>query len=83
MHPGALVVVFLSFWSITLVGVYLMVLALSNLQQQHSASQLAVSQGFVLIVRQRLFQFISLLLLLLGAALTGSGILFLYMVVYG
>ncbi len=78
MNAQAMVLVFISFWSISAVGVYLAVVGLDNLDR-HS-----VSNG----ARRALFPRLLLqawdgAVLLMGGLLAVSGMLFLYMVVYG
>ncbi len=80
MHPGALIAAFISFWSISAVGVYLIVAGLSDLGHQGSATH---PGGILFFLRQRLFQSWDIFLLLLGTLLAGLGVFFLYMVAYG
>lgn len=82
MNPAALILAYVSFWSIMAVGVYLMVVALSNLRGQHLDSRASTARGPLLLLR-RLARLWDVLLLLLGAVLAASGMFFLYMVAYG
>ena len=82
MNAAAVILVFISFWSITAVGVYLAVVGLDNLGRHDLASRGPAARGYVSIVR-RLSPVWDAVLLLLGALLAASGVLFLYMVAYG
>jgi hypothetical protein len=83
MAPGALIVAFLSFWSIMVVGVYLTVTALGNLRDHRIASHPLGARGPLFQIRYRLLQSRDVCLLFLGILLAGSGIVFLYLVAYG
>ncbi len=83
MEPGAFILAFISFWSIAVVGGYLMVVGLSNLPRHGLVSRPPAASHLLLLLRQRLFLLWDVFLLLIGALLAASGMFFLYMVVYG
>ena len=82
MNPAALVIAFISFWSVTAVGVYLAVVGIDNLQRHYRQVRGAGVAGRTL-MRRWLFDAWDAVVLMLGLLLFVSGILFLYMVVYG
>ncbi len=82
MNPAALILAYISFWSIIAVGVYLSVVGLDNLRRHDLASRAPGGRSYLFLLR-RLFQIWDSVLVLLGALLAVSGVLFLYMVVYG
>lgn len=83
MSPAALILVFVSCWSIAVVGAYLMVMGLGNLREHRLASRPPGVGSPLLFLRQRLFLLWDLFLLLMGTLLAASAMLFLYIMVYG
>lgn len=83
MDPAALILVFISFWSIAVVGGYLVVVGLGNLRDNRLDSRPPVTHGPFLHLRRRLSLIRDVFLLALGTLLAVSAMLFLYMVVYG
>lgn len=83
MDPAALILVFISFWSIAVVGGYLVVVGVGNLRDNHLDSRPPVTHGSFLHLRRRLSLIWDVFLLALGTLLAVSAMLFLYMVVYG
>ncbi len=83
MDPAALILVFISFWSIAVVGGYLVVVGLGNLRDNRLDSRPPVTHGPFLYLRRRLSLIWDVFLLALGTLLAVSAMLFLYMVVYG
>lgn len=83
MNPAALILVFVSCWSIAVVGAYLMVVGLGNLRDHRLASRPPDMGGPLLFFRRRLFLVWDVFLVLLGALLAVSSMLFLYTMVYG
>lgn len=82
MNPAALILAYVSFWSIMAAGVYLVVVALGNLRGHRLLNQAPSPRGPFLLLR-RLSRLWDILLLLLGGLLAASGMFFLYMVAYG
>lgn len=82
MAPLALVLVFISLWSISAVGAYLAVVGADNLQR-HFRLQRGRPAEARTVARWLAFEAVDLGVLALGFLMIGSGVLFLYMVVYG
>jgi hypothetical protein len=82
MNPEALIVAFISFWSVAAVGIYLAVVGIDNLQRHYRQLRGAGSSGQTLL-RRWLFDAWDAAVVTLGVVLFVSGMLFLYMVVYG
>lgn len=83
MHPAALILAFISCWSIAVVGGYLAVVGLGNLRRHNLASQPPAARRAYLPLQRQLFVFWDVFLLLLGGLLMATGMVILYMLVYG
>lgn len=83
MNAESLILAFVSFWSISAVGAYLAVVGIDNLQRHHRLSRGPGTPMRAALPRQLLFEAWDVAVLFLGFVLIISGILFLYMVVYG
>jgi hypothetical protein len=83
LDPAALIVVFISFWSIAVVGGYLAVVGLGNLRDNHLDSQPSVTHGPLLHLRRRLSLVWDVFLLALGTLLMVGAMVLFYLLVYG
>lgn len=83
MNPESLILVFISFWSISAVGAYLAVVGVDNLQRRYRQGRGPGTPMRDLMVKRLLFEAWDTAVLLLGFVLIVSGVLFLYVVVYG
>lgn len=83
MNPAALILAFISCWSIAVVGGYLAVTGLGNVRRHSLSSQPPAARRAHLLLQRRLFVFWDVFLLLLGSLLMVMGMVFLYMMVYG
>lgn len=83
MDPAVLILVFISLWSIAVVGGYLVVVGLGNLRDNRLDGRPPVTHGPILHLPRRLSLIWDVFLLALGTLLAVSAMLFLYMVVYG
>ncbi len=83
MNPAALIVAYVSSWSIAVVGGYLAVVGLTNLRRHTLASQPPAARPAYLPQRRQLFVFWDIFLLLLGGLLMATGMVILYTLVYG
>lgn len=83
MSPAALILAFVSCWSIAVVGGYLAVIGLGNVRRHLLVSQPPAARRVDLPLQRRLFLLWDVFLLLLGSLLMVMGMVFLYTVVYG
>jgi len=83
LSPAALILAFISCWSIAVVGGYLAVAGLGNVRRHSLASQPRAARRARPLVHRHLFLFWDVFLLLLGSLLMVMGMVFLYMLVYG
>ena len=83
MEPLAILILFASFWSLTAVGIYLLVVGLGKIRSHVGVWRTSNgSEGFAPSGR-RLVMAGDAALLLLGLVLAFAGIFFSYIVVYG
>ncbi|MBI4299568.1 MAG: hypothetical protein HY677_00400 [Chloroflexi bacterium] len=76
MHPAGLLLAMTSFWSISAVGVYLMVVSIGGLRSHAGRGGAASISGRLVKVRE-------MVMLGLGLVLAAEGVFFTYAVTYG
>ena len=83
MSPAVFILAFIACWSIAVIGGYLAIVGLGNVQRHRLASQPSPARRAHLTLQRGLFVFWDAFLLLLGSVLMVTGMVLLYLVVYG
>jgi len=83
LSPAAVILAFISCWSIAVVGGYLAVVGLGNLRRHGLASEPPAARRVQLIMQRQLYVFWDVFLLLLGGLMMATGMLIFYTLVYG
>lgn len=86
MQPGAFILAFISCWLIAVLGGYLAVVGLSNVRRYRVASQPShphAERRHDPLLQRGLLVFWDAFLLMVGGLLMVSGMVFLYLLVYG